>query len=147
MSISNQTASQYLKMTTGRKRDEEIKSRGKKGMQWFDLTDGVTTCNDLTWSLFCVFECLCMRVMYSVCMLLPSAPTPPDLSNGKISHCVPAQPTVAYLCGFISVLPGASGGPSLPSSDLLHTGWREGRMDRSDRSWFLWCHDVLAKVT
>lgn len=53
----------------------------------------------------CPYERVCM----CVCVLPLIAPTPPDLSNGKICSRVPAGPTVAYLCGFISELPGASG--------------------------------------
>lgn len=76
--------------------------------------------------------CPYVRVEVCVCMLPLIAPTPSDLSNGKISSCVPAGPTVAYLYGFISQLPGASG-PALPSSDLLNTGWRgDGQIDGVD---------------
>lgn len=56
---------------------------------------------------------VCVEVsVYALC------PAPSGLSNGKISRHVPAQPTQAYLCGFISELTGPLGGVlSLPSCE------------------------------
>lgn len=82
------------------------------------------------------FVCVCVCEVAPmnetcVCVLLPLvAPAPPDLSNGKISSGVPvAGATVAYLCGFISQQPGASGGPA-----LLHpiAATQDARQERAE---------------
>lgn len=47
-----------------------------------------------------------------MCAHVAGERSPPlrNLSNGKISRRVPAPPTVAYLCGFISESPQGGGG-------------------------------------
>lgn len=67
-STTHQMSPKHLK-TEHRKKTRRGNKEAEKGMQWFDLTDGVTICNDLTWSLLCVFEHLSMRATYvSTCV-------------------------------------------------------------------------------